>query len=106
MPTHTAAATSRRRNIQPGKDRSEQRRARAAERRKLAAQQAGALLEAGGLLRLPEVLALVPVSASVWWEGCRTGRFPTPVKLSQRCTCWRAEDLRALIARLGSEAQP
>ena len=34
-----------------------------------------------GFLRLPQIMELVPVSKSAWWEGCRTGRFPKPVKI-------------------------
>ena len=30
-----------------------------------------------GFLRLPQVLAIIPISKSVWWEGCKTGRFQT-----------------------------
>lgn len=52
-----------------------------------------------GFLRLPEVLALIPVSKSTWWAGIKDGRFPAPVKLGPRTTAWRAEDIRALIAR-------
>ncbi|MDL2279920.1 AlpA family phage regulatory protein [Desulfovibrio sp. OttesenSCG-928-G11] len=50
-----------------------------------------------GFLRLPQVLALIPISKSVWWEGCKTGRFPKPVKLGPRTTAWRAEDIAALM---------
>lgn len=82
------------------------RRERDAERSRLAADRAAAVLKADGLLRLPEVLALVPVSPSTWWEGCRTGRFPQGVKLGARCTAWRAADVRDLLARLGGEATP
>lgn len=32
------------------------------------------LCEAGGLLRLPQVLALVGVSKSTWWKLVREGR--------------------------------
>jgi prophage regulatory protein len=48
------------------------------------------------LLRLPQVLALIPVSASTWWNGVRTGRFPAPIKLGPRTTVWRACDVLAL----------
>ena len=54
-----------------------------------------------GFLRLSQVLALRPVSKSTWWEGCRTGRFPKPVKLGPRTTVWRAEDIAAFIESLG-----
>lgn len=54
------------------------------------------------LLRLPQVLSLVPVSKSTWWAGVRDGRFPKPVKLSERVTCWRASDVLAFIEHAGS----
>ncbi|MGD0231166.1 MAG: AlpA family phage regulatory protein [Syntrophorhabdales bacterium] len=49
------------------------------------------------LLRVKQVLLFVPVSRSNWWAGVKSGRFPQPVKLSERVTCWRASDIRALI---------
>ena len=55
-----------------------------------------------GFLRLPQVLAIIPISKSVWWEGCKTGRFPKPVKLGPRTTAWRAEDITARVKRLGN----
>ncbi|MBP3974249.1 helix-turn-helix transcriptional regulator [Pseudoxanthomonas spadix] len=51
-----------------------------------------------GYLRLPQVLALFPVSRSTWWAGVRSGRYPQPFKLGERTTAWRAEDIRELIA--------
>ena len=54
-----------------------------------------------GFLRLPEVLKLIPVCKTVWWEGIKTGKYPAGIKLSARCTAWRAEDIRALINELG-----
>ncbi|GHU03566.1 hypothetical protein FACS1894158_02250 [Betaproteobacteria bacterium] len=59
-----------------------------------------------GFLRLSQIIGskkqnltpIVPVSASTWWEGVRSGRFPKPVKLSPRVTAWRAENIRDLIA--------
>jgi len=55
-------------------------------------------------LRLPQVLALIPVSKSTWWEGCRTGRFPKPIKLTERTTVWRADEIAAFIAQVGNRA--
>lgn len=43
-----------------------------------------------GYLRLPQVLEIIPVSKSTWWAGCRSGRFPRPVKLGPRITIWQA----------------
>jgi predicted DNA-binding transcriptional regulator AlpA len=48
------------------------------------------------LLRLPQVLALVPVSRASWLAGVRTGRYPQPIKLGPRTTCWKAADILAL----------
>jgi len=53
--------------------------------------------EPGALLRLPAVLKLVPVSRSTWWAGIRAGRFPQGIKLCERVTCWRSEDIARLI---------
>lgn len=58
-----------------------------------------------GFLRLPQVLALFPISKSAWWAGCQSGRYPKPVKLGPRTTVWRAEDIAALIERIGSQQQ-
>lgn len=55
------------------------------------------------LLRINQVLTLVPVGRSSWWEGCRTGRYPKPVKLGPRTTVWRAEDIAAFIENLGNQ---
>ncbi|WP_417292604.1 helix-turn-helix transcriptional regulator [Desulfovibrio porci] len=55
------------------------------------------------LLRLHQVLARVPISKSSWWEGCRTGRYPKPIKLGPRTTVWREEDIVAFIENLGKQ---
>lgn len=52
------------------------------------------------LLRLPGVLARVPVSRSAWWAGVKDGRYPAAVKLSARTTCWRSSDIEKLITSL------
>jgi prophage regulatory protein len=56
-----------------------------------------AYLPETGFVRLPTILALIPVGKSTWWAGVRSGRYPTPVKLGPRTTAWRAEDIRRLI---------
>jgi len=51
-----------------------------------------------GYVRLPQILAIIPVSKSTWWAGVRTGRYPQPTRaLGERITAWRVEDIRALI---------
>jgi prophage regulatory protein len=56
-----------------------------------------------GFLRLPQVLSVIPVGKSSWWKGVKSGRFPKSVKLTKRCTAWRAEEIRELIKSLSAE---
>jgi len=53
------------------------------------------------LLRLKQVLQIVPVSKSTWWEGCKTGRFPASIKLTERTTVWKLSDIDTLVSSLG-----
>ena len=55
------------------------------------------------LLRIKEVLARLSISRSSFLEGCRTGRFPQPIKLGPRTTVWKAEDIDAFIEHLGKQ---
>ncbi|GFM35961.1 hypothetical protein DSM19430T_06450 [Desulfovibrio psychrotolerans] len=57
-----------------------------------------------GFLRLKHVLQIIPISKTAWWNGVKDGRYPKPVKLAERTTAWRAEDIQALIAKIGGEA--
>ena len=61
-----------------------------------------------GFLRLPQIIGnpkatppippIIPVSRSSWWNGVKSGKYPKPVKLGEKTTVWRVEDIRALIA--------
>ena len=57
-------------------------------------------LENESLLRLPQVLKIIPISKSAWWQGCKDGRYPKPIKLGPRTTVWRASDIAALMRKL------
>ena len=50
-----------------------------------------------GLLRLNQILRLIPISRSAWWAGVKNGHYPKSYKLSERTTVWKVEDIRALI---------
>ena len=56
-------------------------------------------------LRLPDVLRIIPVSKSAWSQGCKSGRFPRPIKLGPRTSAWRASDIAALVNRLNEEGE-
>jgi len=61
------------------------------------------------LLRAKQILGdkkkgvppIIPVSASTWWAGVKSGRFPQPVRYGKRLTMWRAEDIYALVKQAG-----
>lgn len=55
------------------------------------------------LLRLNQVLARFNISRSSFLEGCRTGRFPQPIKIGPRTTVWKSEDIDAFIENLGKQ---
>jgi len=50
-----------------------------------------------GLLRISQVLELIPIGKSTWWAGVKEGRFPKGVKFGPNTTVWRVEDIENLI---------
>jgi len=56
-----------------------------------------------GFLRQIQVLAFVPISKSTLWRRIQARTFPEPIKLSERVTVWRAEDIRRWIAQQGQQ---
>jgi predicted DNA-binding transcriptional regulator AlpA len=56
-------------------------------------------IELDGYLRLKQVLKLIPVSKSVWWEGCKTGQYPKPYKIGLRAIGWKTRDVYACMAQ-------
>lgn len=59
------------------------------------------ILPETGFVRLKQVLQLIPVSKTTFWNGVNSGRFPKPVR-NGRCTFWRVEDIRELIENITS----
>lgn len=55
-----------------------------------------------GFLRLPDVLKLIPIGKSSWWEGIKIGLYPKPIRIGKRTTAWRVEDISALIKKLSA----
>jgi prophage regulatory protein len=51
---------------------------------------------ANSLIRLSDVLKLIPVGKSTWWAGVKAGRYPPAIKLGPGITAWRFADVRAL----------
>lgn len=69
------------------------------------------IIPTAGFLRLKQILgdpkagipAIIPISRSSWYEGINAGKYPAPIKLSERCSAWRAEDIRQLVNELGGQ---
>ncbi len=57
-----------------------------------------------GFMRLPQVLEILPISKSTWWKGIREGRFPKPVKLSERTSAWSRAEIDALCDQFAVNA--
>lgn len=48
--------------------------------------------------RKPEKTAPLPFSRATLWRMVKARKFPSPIKLSDRITAWRVEDVRAWMA--------
>ena len=56
-------------------------------------------LPATGYVRQAQLIpAPVPFSSATLWRKCKSGEFPRPVKLSERVTAWKVEDVRRWLA--------
>lgn len=50
--------------------------------------------------------ALIPIGRTTFLNGIRSGKYKiNPVKLGERTTAYRVEEIRALIAELGGAVQ-
>jgi predicted DNA-binding transcriptional regulator AlpA len=52
------------------------------------------------LLRINDVLEIIPVAKSTWWLWVRENKAPRPLKLG-RTTCWRYSDIMAMVEGAG-----
>jgi len=44
------------------------------------------------------VRGYLPISKSAWLAGVAVGRYPAPVKLGARTTCWLESEVLALVS--------
>ncbi len=54
-----------------------------------------------GFVRESRLLVFLPFSHSTLWRRVRAKTFPEPIKISDRITAWRVEDIRAWIEQQG-----
>ena len=62
-------------------------------------------LPAVGFVRQAAILPVLGFSATTLWRRVKQGTFPQPIKLSERVTAWRAEDVHAWMAAQGNSQQ-
>lgn len=52
-------------------------------------------LPGDGFVRQAQLIpSILPFSPATLWRKVKNGSFPSPVKLSDRITAWRVEDIR------------
>lgn len=42
----------------------------------------------------------LPISKSSWWSGVAEGKYPQPIKLGPKTTCWRESDILAIVNKV------
>ncbi|NWK79808.1 AlpA family transcriptional regulator [Aquitalea sp. LB_tupeE] len=55
-------------------------------------------LPATGFVRLADLRQIIPFSDSTVWRRVKNSTFPAPIRLSERVTAWRVEDIRKFLA--------
>lgn len=55
-------------------------------------------LPAGSLVRLPTILAALPISRSTFLAWVQAGRAPQPVRIGPRAVAWKVEEIREFLA--------
>lgn len=51
----------------------------------------------------PARQGLLPMGETTIWDKVRSGEFPAPIKLTERITAWRIEDIQAWMQSKGME---
>lgn len=61
------------------------------------------VLPATGYVRLSDLRPILPFSDSTLWRMVKKSCFPAPVRISERVTAWKAEDVRQWLDSQGQE---
>jgi predicted DNA-binding transcriptional regulator AlpA len=63
------------------------------------------VLPATGFIRERRLLEYVPFSHATLWRRVNEKTFPTPIKLSERVTAWRLEEIHAWIDEMTAKGR-
>jgi prophage regulatory protein len=47
---------------------------------------------------------VLPYSATTIWRKCRSGEFPSPIKISAGITAWRVGDIRKYLSDISTSS--
>ena len=53
----------------------------------------------------PPIKPIIPISKTAWWKGVAEGKYPKPIKISEKVTVWRSDQIEALIKQLCANQQ-
>ncbi len=57
-----------------------------------------------GFLRQSQIIpTLIPFSPATLWRKVKDGSFPSPVRISERVSAWRVEDIRAWMQSFSND---
>ena len=48
----------------------------------------------------PPIKPIIPISKTAWWKGVADGKYPQPIKISEKVTVWRSDQIEALVEQL------
>ena len=52
------------------------------------------------LLRVDEVVCMLPIGKTSFLEGVKSGKFPQPLRLTPRRPVWKKTDIDSLLSAL------
>ena len=53
-------------------------------------------------MRLDQILEVIPIGKTRWYEGVKKGEFPSPVALGRKIKLYRRSDINELIEQISS----
>jgi prophage regulatory protein len=54
-------------------------------------------MEANTLIRIKDLIKIIPISRASIWRLSRAGKFPRPIRLAVRTTAWRKSEIEAWL---------
>ena len=51
------------------------------------------------LVSVKEIIAVLKIGPTKWWDGVRRGIYPRPIKLGNRCTRWTKSSIERLMQK-------